>query len=122
MARITISSGQRLRVIANLAGSNMQDLSLTIDQFDVPDVTQTALDAALADYIANQAAREAAFDSAERDADTVKEQERFDDERLTKAVVKWAAEEINNLRALHSLPALTNEQVRTAIRDKVAGP
>lgn len=122
MAKITVAPGQRLRVIAKLAGSNMRKLFLTIDEFEVPDVSQAALDAAFADYQANQAAREAAFDADEIAAAIGELQQQFGDDVIINAVVEVFRTELNTLRALHALPDLAAGAIDGAIRNKIANP
>ncbi len=121
MAKVTILPGQNLNAIADLAGSNRQNLSLVDDEFEVPDVTQAALDAAFADYVANQAARDTAFAQAQTDEETQKVKDTFDDEerRLLRAFAEVVKDEINILRGQHGLAARTLAQLRTAIRNKV---
>lgn len=122
MAKITLPTGFNPNVLAGLAGSNRQNLVLEADQtLDVPDVTQSALNAALVDYQANQAAREADFAQAQTNRERDRVRDTFDDDerRLLRAFAELLVDELNTLRALHSLPPRTITQLRNAIRNKV---
>lgn len=120
MASIILPVGLDPNVLADLAGSNRQNLSLEADRtLDVPDVGQPALNAALVDYQANQAARESAFAQAQGVVVLDRERDRLDNEKILKAFAELLVDEFNILRALHSLPDRTFAQLRTAIRNKV---
>lgn len=123
MAKVTILSGHNLNALAHLAGSNRQNLSLVGDEFDVPDVSQPDLDTALADYVANQAARDADFQVV-RDGETVGElQQKFGDDEVLNAVVEVMRTELNNLRAQHTgMPAISAGAMDGAVRAKIANP
>ena len=124
MAKVTILPGHNLNALAHLAGSNRQNLTLVGDEFDVPDVTQPDLDTALADYIANQTARDATFVQVQADVETNRVQDTFDDDerRLLRAFAGLLIDELNTLRTLHGLPDRTSAQLRTSLRNKVANP
>ena len=68
-------------------------------------------------------AERAAVDDAEAqastDADRAQQKGRMDEERLLKALALYFAEQINILRALEALPALTAADVRDGIKAKV---
>lgn len=122
MAKVTILPGHNLNALAHLAGSNRQNLTLIIDEFEVPDVTQPALDAALADYVANQAARDTDFQVVQ-DGETVGElQQRWADDEISNAVAEVFRIELNELRALHSLPDRTAGFIDGQVRAKIAIP
>lgn len=119
MAKVTVLPGHNLEALADRAGSNRQELSLTEDQFEVEDVSQTALDAALVDYIADQAAIDADF--ADKVADEAKDKRKneFDDKSDLTALIKEMVDQLNELRALHSLTPLVFGQVNSDIRNRI---
>lgn len=123
MAKVIVLATHNLRALADLAGSDLKALTFRPDELelDVPDVTQPALDAALVDYTANQAARDATFIQQEIDAETARVKDTFDDNerRLLRAFAETVLDELNNLRAQHGLAARTMAQLRTAIRNKL---
>ncbi len=121
MAKIVVTINHNWHAIAALAGSNREQLSHdpNNDELEVPDVTQPALDAAFADYTANQVARDTAFLQSEIDTETDKVRDDFDDQRILKAFAELLVDELNVLRQLHGLPARTFAQLRTAIRSKI---
>ncbi len=127
MAQITIppSSTQEVWLaIADLAGSALDNIgfdSLT-DSLTVPDVDQATLDAALVTYNADPAAADAAWAQKFADMETTRKQAEFDDREVLRAFAKLIMNELNILRALHSLPPRTFDQLRTAIRDEIANP
>jgi len=125
MAKVIVQPGHDPRAIADLAGSarhgqmgfRQEDLEL-----EVVDVTQAALDAALVDYTANQAARDAAF-QVTVDAETVgSKQQEFNDDDVLRAAVDALREEINILRALHALPDISKGAMEGSVRNKIANP
>jgi hypothetical protein len=119
MAKITVLVSHNLRALADLAGSNLQELSLIDDELEVSDVTQAALDAALIGYVADQANIDAAFTQTEVDAELDKERDALDNQKILKAFAELLVDEFNVLRTLHGLPDRTFAQLRTAIRNKV---
>jgi len=119
MAKVVVTSAQDWRKICELAGG---DTSLIMhdpatDELEVTDVTQGALDTALADYIADQTNIDQARADAEIAVDIENEKEALDMRRVLKAILEGMVGEINLLRSEHSLPNRTNAQVRTAIRN-----
>jgi len=121
MAKVVVALTEDWRKIAELAGG---DPSLIMfdpppSELEVPDVTQAALDTAHTAYLADQtnidAATAAAKETSSRDSDKVK----YDIERTLRAIVELLIDELNTLRALHSLPDRTIAQARSAIRSKI---
>jgi hypothetical protein len=107
--------------IAELAGA---DPFLNIwhpgtSELEVESVDQATLDTAFATYTGDQAnidaATTAAKETVSRDADKVL----YDDRRLWRAVAELMIDELNVLRALHTLPDRTVAQARAAIRNKI---
>ncbi len=119
MAKVTVQISHNLRALADLAGSNLEDLSLSGDEFEVADVTQGALDAALIGYVADQANIDAAFTQVEVDTELDKERDELDSQKILKAFAELLVDEFNILRAIEGLPPRTFAQLRTAIRNKV---
>ncbi len=121
MAKVVVIDTQDWRKIAELAGGDplLIMFNPATSELEVADVTQGALDTALADYIANQvnidAATAAAKETSSRDLDKVT----YDIERTLRAIVELLVDELNVLRALHSLPDRTIAQARSAIRNKI---
>lgn len=74
----------------------------------------------LADFATRQA-RDAELAAATAAVESESQKERFDNEEVLRAVVKMLIEELNILRALHSLPPRTAAQARTAIRNAIDG-
>ena len=91
-------------------------------EIEIPKVNQTAMDAALVDYTANQAARDATFSQATTDEERDRVRDTFDDKerRLLRAFAEVVKDEINILRGQHALAPRTLAQLRTAIRNKVS--
>lgn len=120
MAKVVVLDTYDWRKIAELSGGdpNLIMYDVASNELEVTDVTQAALDSALADYVANQAT----YDQATADSFTTTEKDTAKgslDTRVLKAIVKGVVSEINLLRAEHSLPARTFDQVRTAIRNSI---
>lgn len=126
MARVIVTSAHNFAAIADLAGSTLENLSYheMTDELEVPDVSQPDLDAAFADYTANQVARDASWTmlSILPDLRIARHQTEFDDREVLRAFAKLFVTELNILRAIEGLPPRTFDQVRTAIRDEIANP
>ncbi len=93
----------------------------TTREFEIFGGNQAALDTALVNYAADQVNIDAAFLQAEIDAESERVRNTFDDDerRLLRAFAELLVDELNTLRALHSLAPRTPAQLRTAIRNKV---
>jgi hypothetical protein len=125
MARVIVTSAHNFAAIADLAGSSgLENVSHheTTDELEVHDVSQTDLDAAFADYTANQVARDAAWAVKETGVKVARQQAEFDDREVLRAFAKLIMNELNILRAIEGLPPRTFDQLRTAIRDEIASP
>jgi hypothetical protein len=124
MARVIVTSAHNFAAIADLAGSaliNVAHYEMT-NELEVSNVSQAVLDAAFADYTANQVARDAAWAQKETNLKITRQQAEFDDREVLRAFAKLLVQELNTLRALHSLPPRTFAQLRTAIRNEIANP
>lgn len=121
MAKVIVTLAHDWRKIAEIAGGdpNLIMFDPPTNELEVADVTQTALDAALASYLADQtnidAATAAAKDTTSRDADKAS----YDSKRLFRALVEVLLDEINALRTIEGLPDRTLAQARTAIQGKI---
>lgn len=107
--------------IAELAGA---DPFLNIwhpasTELEVESIDQATLDTAFADYVADQTNIDAATAAAEEVISRDTEKDVYDVRRLFRALVESLVDEINTLRALHSLPDRTIDQARSAIRNKI---
>ncbi len=125
MAQITVplSSDQDVwQAIADLAGSALNNIGHLDGTLDVPDVSQSDLDAALVTYNADPAAADAAWAQKFTDLETTRKQAEFDDREVLRAFAKLIVQELNILRAIEGLPPRTFDQVRTAIRNEIANP
>jgi hypothetical protein len=123
MGTVTLPVGGDFFAFNDLVGNanklwSFDDATMEYDS----DVAQATLDAALINYTANQAAIDAAFVQAETDAETLRVQDTFDGSelRILRAFAELLIDELNELRALHSLPLRTMTQLRTALRNKVS--
>jgi len=119
MAKVIVTSAQDWRKICDLAGG---DTSLIMhdpatNELEVTDVTQAALDTALAGYVADQTNIDQARTDAEIAREIENEKESLDMRRVLKAILEGMVGEINLLRAEHAMAPRTNAQVRTAIRN-----
>ncbi len=123
MAKVIVTASHNKEAIADLAGSDRQNLTFhpNASELEVPDVTQAALDAAFADYIANQVDRDNDFADKLANQETDRVRNTFDDDerRLLRAFAELLVDELNTLRAFHGLAPRTLAQLRTAIRNKI---
>ncbi len=125
MANVTLLPGHNPAAVANLAGSargrNMrfrqEDLDLQVD-----DVTQPDLDAALADYSANQAARDADFQDVVDDEAADRAKDEFDDDSIVTAIIKEMVDQLNDIRAQTGQAALNFGTVNANIRNRIGQP
>lgn len=127
MGKITIPPGSNEEVwmaIATIAGSALENIgydSLT-DELHVPDVDQADLDSALATYNADPAAGDAGWAQKKSALRIGRNQQRFDSDGVTKAVLEAVRDEINVLRQQHSLPDISAGAFEGSVRDKIANP
>ncbi len=123
MATVTLLPTDNRRAFANFAAANKL---FTFDpvtlEMVIPSVNQPALDGKLTAYHAGQAGIDTAFAAQQKTAQDDVKKTRFDDDPISQAVVAWATDEINTLRALHALPNLTPAQVDAAVKNKIDNP
>ena len=86
------------------------------------DVAQGVLDAALINYVADQATIDSDFADDEKDRRDDEEKDRFDEKDDLTALIKVMVEELNVLRALHALPDLNFGTVNAAVRSRIGQP
>ena len=119
--RVVATTAQDWVKIAELAGA---DPFLNIwhpgtSELECESVDQATLDTAFAGYVADQtnidAATAAAKETVSRDSD----KDLYDNKRLWRAVAELMVDELNILRALHTLPDRTVAQANAAIRSKI---
>ena len=121
MAKVIVTLSQDWRKIASDAGGDPALIMFDpqSSELEVADVTQAALDTAFTNYIANQAAIDAATARAKATAEKDSSKSGFDQTRVLKALAELLVDEFNILRAQHGLPNRTFAQLRTAIRNKI---
>lgn len=120
MAKVVVTDDQDWVKITEMCGGDRKLIMYdpNTSELEVPDVTQAALDTALADYIVNQddidAAKAAAQGTATKDAEKI---------RLTEpafnALIEGIVSEINLLRTEHGFTPRTVAQVKTFIEGKI---
>jgi hypothetical protein len=127
MAQITPPAASTQDVwlaIADIAGSALENIGYNsnTDLLDVPDVDQATLDAALVTYNADPAAADAAWVQSLAAREIGRNQQRFNDDEVANALLEAVREELNTLRALHSLPDIAQGSFQGAVRNKIANP
>jgi hypothetical protein len=127
MAQITPPAASTQDVwlaIADIAGSALENIGYNsnTDLLDVPDVDQATLDAALVTYNADPAAADAAWVQSLAAREIGRNQQRFNDDEVANALLEAVREELNTLRALHSLPDIAQGAFQGAVRNKIANP
>jgi len=83
---------------------------------------QATIDAQLVTYTGDQANVDNDFQDILDDEEIDRQKDAFDDASETTAVIKEMVEQLNELRALHSLPALNFGQVNADIRNRIGQP
>jgi hypothetical protein len=125
MAIVTLSPGHNPAAVAHFAGSargkNVLFRQETLE-LQVEDVTQPALDAALVDYAANQATRDADFQDILDDIANDLAKDEFDDDSIVTAIIKEMVDQLNDIRAQTGQPALNFGQVNADIRNRIGQP
>ena len=121
MARVTVNPTHDMRKIAELAGGNPRLIMFHPDtsELEVTDVTQAALTTAFNNYVADQANIDAATAADKETALRDEAKTNFDAKRTLKGMALYLKDELNALRAIEGLPALTNADVRNGIRNAI---
>lgn len=121
MAKVVVTMSQDWLKITDLAGGdpNQTMYSPATTELEVPDVTQTALDAALSDYEANQSTYDTATAAARDTASKELAKAKLGGDKCLHGMLQGLVGEINLLRAEHSLTARTEAQVRAAIETNI---
>lgn len=120
MAKVVVTDDQDWVKITEMCGGD-RDLIMydpPTSELEVPDVTQAALDTALADYIVNQDDIDAATDAADITAEKNIEKIRLSEPAFN-ALIEGIVSEINLLRDEHNLSNRTVAQVKTFIEGKI---
>jgi len=123
MGTVTLTATQNEKAFADFAATNKL---FTFDpvsfELVMPSVAQAVLDLALINYAADQANIDNDF--ADRVADEIKDMEKdaFDDKTDLTALIKEMVDQLNELRALHALPALNFGVVNADIRNRIGQP
>lgn len=126
MASVTLQVGANVHAFNNFAGN--QDLIFYYDEatrlyeIPIPPGNQVQLNGNATAYAAGQAGIDAAFAVDEDTRDKTRKKDLYDNDAVSQAVVAWATDEINTLRALHALPNLTPAAVDAAIKNKIDNP
>jgi len=126
MASVTLQVGANVQAFNNFAGN--QDKIFYYDdvtrlyEIPIPPGNQGQLNGKANAYAAGQAAIDAAFAVDEDVRGKTRKKDLYDNDPVLQAVVAWATDEINTLRALHALPALTPAAVDAAVKNKIDNP
>ena len=122
MAKVIVTLTQDWREIARRAGGD-PDLIMfdpPPSELEVPDVTQAALDAALADYTVNQAAIDAANRATRNTERKTKSKNRLSEDVLFNVFLEQMVEELNDIRAsVTGLRPIDINAVRVQINLKI---
>lgn len=121
MAKVVVTDTQDWRKIAELAGGDPALIMFApaTSELEVADVTQSALDTALAAYLADQTNIDAATAAAIELANKEDAKQEFDAQKVLVAFARLLIKELNELRALHGLPDRTFTQLRNAMRNEI---
>lgn len=121
MAKVVVQSDQDWVEIANLAGADFKIMmhDPNTDELECPDVTQTALDAALSDYETNQTTYDAATATVRDTSSKDSAKARLNNDKCLKGILQGVVGEINLLRAEHNLTARTEAQVVAAVEANI---
>ena len=123
MSTVTLPSGANFHAFNDLVGNrnrlfNFDEITMEYES----DVAQAALDAALINYVADQATIDSDFADDETDRRNDEEKDRFDEKDDLTALIKEMVDQLNVLRALHALPDLNFGTVNAAIRSRIGQP
>jgi hypothetical protein len=120
MAKVVVTDDQDWVKITEMCGGDRKLIMYDppTSELEVPDVTQAALDTALADYIVNQVSIDAATDAADVTAEKNLQKIRLSEPAFN-ALIEGIVSEINLLRDEHNLSNRTVAQVKTFIEGKI---
>lgn len=119
-ATVTLLATDNRRAFVDFAaGNRLATWDQATLELIIPSADQAAIDAKLIDYHADQANIDTDF--ADKRADAAKDQRKdeFDDKSDLTALIKEMVDQLNELRALHSLPPLIFGQVNSDIRNRI---
>jgi len=121
MAKVVVTTSQDWMKIASLAGGDPKQTVYYpgTTELEVPDVTQAALDAALADYVANQSTYDTATAAVTDTASKATAKAKLRGDKCLLGILEGVVGEINLLRAEHSMPARTEAQVLAAVDSNI---
>jgi len=119
MGKVTLPAGGVPAAFNDHAGHHGRGYYFDGLEIEIPQVDQPTLDAALVTYAADVATINADFQDKLDDEEKDRRKDEFDDNSHTTALIKEMVDQLNELRALHSLPALNFGQVNASIRNKV---
>ncbi len=124
MARVIVTGAHNFGAIANLAGKGLANVVFhdATDELEVHGVSQAVLDAAFADYTANQVARDAEYQVVLETEATGQVIQNYNNDRSDRAIVDALREELNVLRASIPLPDISAGQMDGKVRQKIANP
>lgn len=124
MSKLTLLSGHNFEALNDFAGNEglMTSWDPTTLELEMPAIDQPTADQALIDYVADQTNIDDDF--VDKRADQAKDRARdeFDEKGDLTALVKVVVEELNVLRAIHSLPDLNFGTVNASIRSRIGNP
>jgi len=122
MGTVTLQAGHNPNAYNHLAGNHNDLYYFDENTFEIPKVAQAAMDAALITYAADQANIDNDFADIVADEITDRDKDAYDDKSEITALIKEMVDQLNELRALHSLPALNFGQVNAGIRNRIGQP
>jgi hypothetical protein len=119
--RVTVTTSHDWVKIAELAGADpfLNIFHPGTSELEVEAASQATLDTAFANYVADQTNIDAATAAAKATADKEQAKKDFDARRVLIAFARLLITELNELRALHSLPPRTFAQLRNALRNEI---
>ena len=120
MATVILTGTQNEAAFADFVASNK---GYTFDsvsrEIGISVVTQAVLSAALINYAADQANIDNDFANKRADEAKDRAKDAFDDKSDLTALIKEMVDQLNELRALHALPALNFGTVNSDIRNRI---
>ena len=121
MGKVTLPAGGNPGALNNHVGQHGGGYYYDNLEIEIPNFSQATMDAALITYAADVTNINNTFAQLVTDEETQRVKNTFDDEerRLLRAFAELVMDELNTLRALHSLAPRTFAQLRTAIKNKV---